>query len=294
MKMTVSINNKHLTVEIALKGAELQSIRNNETGLEYLWQGDHAYWNRKAPVLFPIVGRLKDDRYTYQGQSYSMTQHGFARDSVFELIEQEEHKAVFQLTSSEASKQQYPFDFSLVITYEVIENTVQVSYAVKNTNDSERMYFSIGGHPGFNVPLTSDTTFEDYYLSFLPRRSRRQIPLKGPFADTVHTTLAQTNTTFRLNRPMFDEDALVFEVKNKNTFSILSDKTPHSIEVTFENYPYVGVWTVPGREAPFVCIEPWHGLADTVDASGKLEDKLGIQTLPAQETFHTKYSIQVN
>lgn len=292
--MTVSIKNKHLTVEIALKGAELQSIQSNEKGIEYLWQGDQEYWNRKAPILFPIVGRLKDDRYTYKGQTYSMTQHGFARDSVFEIVEQEEHKAVFQLTSSEESKQLYPFNFALIVAYEVIENVVQVSYLVKNTDDSEMMYFSIGGHPGFNVPLTPTTTFEDYYLSFLPRRSRKQIPLKGPFADTIHTTLAQTNTTMRLDRQLFDKDALVFEVKNKNTFSILSDKTPHSVEVTFENYPYVGVWSVPGKEAPFVCIEPWHGLADTVDASGNLEEKLGIQTLSAQDTFETKYSIQVN
>ncbi|MFL2099906.1 aldose 1-epimerase family protein [Desemzia sp. FAM 23991] len=292
--MTVSIKNNYLTVEIASKGAELQSIRSNGTEIEYLWQGDKEYWNRKSPVLFPIVGRLKEDSYTYRGQTYSMTQHGFARDEDFELVEQEEQKVVFQLTSSEKSKQLYPFDFALLIAYEVIENTVQVSYSVKNTADSEQMYFSIGGHPGFNVPLTESTKFEDYYLSFLPRRSRKQIPLQGPYADTAHTTLAQTNTTLRLDRELFDNDALVFEVKNSNTFSIQSDKTPHSVEVTFENHPYVGVWSVPGKKAPFVCIEPWHGIADTVDASGKLEDKLGIQTLPAQETFQTKYSIQVN
>ena len=168
-----------------------------------------------------------------------------------------------------------------------------MSYSVENTAESETMYFSIGGHPGFNVPLTETTKFEDYYLSFLPRRSRKQIPLKGPFADPMNTTLAQTNTTLRLDRQLFDKDALIFEVKNSNTFSILSDKTPHSVEVTFENYPYVGVWSPPGKDAPFVCIEPWHGIADTVDTSGKLEEKLGIQTLSAQKTFQTKYSIQV-
>ncbi|MBM6613766.1 aldose 1-epimerase family protein [Desemzia sp. RIT804] len=292
--MTVSIKNEHLTVEVAPKGAELQSIRSNETGIEYLWQGDKEYWNRKSPVLFPIVGRLKDDSYIYKGHSYSMTQHGFARDSIFEITEHEKHKVAFQLHSTEESKEMYPFNFLLTITYEIIENTVQVQYSVKNTDNKETMYFSIGGHPGFNVPLTTDTKFEDYYLNFLPRRSRRQIPLSGPFADILHTTLAQTNTTLRLDRELFNKDALVFEVKNSNTFGILSDKTPHSVEVTFEDYPYVGVWSVPGKDAPFVCIEPWHGIADTVDASGKLEEKLGIQTLTAQETFQTKYSIQVN
>lgn len=294
MKMTVNIKNNDLTVEIAFKGAELQSIQSNETGIEYLWQGDKAYWNRKSPVLFPIVGRLKEDTYTYKGHSYSMTQHGFARDEVFELVEHTEQKAVFQLNSTEDSKKAYPFDFSLVITYEIIESSVHVSYAVKNTDKSELMYFSIGGHPGFNVPLTESTKFEDYYLNFLPRRSRKQIPLKGPYADIAHTTLMQTNTPMRLDRELFENDALVFEVKDSNTFSIQSDKTPHSVEVTFKNHPYVGVWSVPGKDAPFVCIEPWHGIADTVETSGKLEEKLGIQTLPAQETFETAYTIKVN
>ena len=291
--MSIILKSNQLTVMVSPKGAELQSIQKTETGTEYLWQGDPAYWNRKAPVLFPIVGRLKDNQYTYKDQSYTMNQHGFARDAVFNIIEETEDHVTLQFESNEETKKAYPFDFSLSITYTVIEDKVSVEYAVQNTNETEMLYFSIGGHPGFNIPLTEDTVFEDYYFSFLPRKSRKQIPLNGPFADPSQTTLAQTNTTLSLNRKLFEKDALVFEVKEKNTFSILSDKTAHSISVTFENYPYVGIWSVPGKEAPFVCIEPWHGIADTVDTSGKLEDKLGIRTLPAKETFTTSYTIQL-
>lgn len=291
--MSIILKSNQLTVIVSTKGAELQSIQKTDTGAEYLWQGDPTYWNRKAPVLFPIVGRLKDNQYTYKGQSYTMNQHGFARDAVFTVLEETENRVTLQFKANEETKKAYPFDFSLCITYTVMEDKVSVEYAVQNTNESEVLYFSIGGHPGFNVPLTEDTAFEDYYLSFLPRKSRKQIPLSGPFADPAQTTLAQTNTTLRLSRELFENDALVFEVKEKNTFSILSDKTERSVSVMFENYPYVGIWSVPGKEAPFVCIEPWHGIADTVDASGDLEDKLGIRSLPGKETFTTSYTIQL-
>lgn len=291
--MTVTIQSEQLTVLIDEKGAELQSIQNHQTGIEYLWQGDKSYWGRRAPVLFPIVGRLKEDQYTYKGKEYSLTQHGFARDSVFSLIEHTQTSAHFELLSNGETKKLYPFDFSLVVSYQVTEQQVVVGYEVRNTNDSEKMYYSIGGHPAFNVPLTKETIFEDYYMEFFPRRSRTQIPLNGPLADPANKTLVQTNASFKIKRELFQQDALIFETKGKNTFSIRSDKTTHAVEFTFEDFPYVGIWSVPDKEAPFVCIEPWHGIADTVDASGKLEEKLGIQTLSPLETFASHYMIEV-
>lgn len=292
--MTVTIQSNQIIVNIAEKGAELQSIRNRDTGMEYLWQGDKAYWNRKAPVLFPIVGRLKDNRYTYQGKDYTLNQHGFARDQLFSLVEQTKTSARFELTSNAETRKHYPFDFSLVIAYAVIEQQVTVTYEVRNLHDTETLFYSVGGHPAFNVPLTTDTTFDDYYLDFYPRRSRIQIPLKGPYADPASKTLVQTNTPFQLKRELFEKDALIFETKGKSTFSIRSDKTPHSIEVTFEDYPYVGIWSVPDKAAPFVCIEPWHGIADTVDANGQLDEKLGIRRLLPLKTFTTSYHIQLH
>lgn len=290
--MTITLQSEQISVKIAETGAELQSIQHRHTGLEYLWQGQPDYWNRKAPVLFPIVGRLHDNQYTYQGKEYGLNQHGFARDSVFKLVEQTETSARFELKANAETKKHYPFDFSLIIAYTIQETAVTIAYEVKNHHQTEEMLYSIGGHPGFNIPLTSDTTFEDYALEITPNEQRAQIPLKGPFADPTNKKL-RSNEAIQLTHDLFAEDALIFETKGTNVFHICSDKTTHAVKLTVEDFPYVGVWSPPGEEAPFVCIEPWHGIADTIDASGKLEEKLGIRSLAPRETFATNYTIEV-
>ena len=290
----ITLKNNRLTVAISTKGAELQSIKSSTEGIEYLWQGDSAYWGRKAPVLFPVVGRLINDHYSYKGKKYPLNQHGFARDSEFQVDEQTETMVRLTTCATPESKTYYPFDFQLTLTYTLKDNTVNVSYLVKNTHASEDLYFSIGGHPGFNVPMTSDTTFEDYYLSFLPRRSRRQIPLVGPYLDLENKTLGQTNTEITLNRALFDNDALIYETKGENVFSIRSEKTPHSVSVSFKDFPYTGIWSPPKKEAPFVCIEPWFGLADATDFTGDLNEKLGIQHLKGMEAFSANYTISLS
>lgn len=290
----IKLENDFITVIISEKGAEQTSLKNKQTGIEYLWQGEPAYWKRQAPVLFPFVGRLKDDQYEYENKTYSMSQHGFARDRVFEVTNQSETEVTLSLSSDAESKEVYPFDFCLSISYQLNEETVKVSYKVENINQDKPMYFSIGGHPGFNVPLTDDTTFEDYYLSFSPKRSRTVIPLKGAYIDYENRTLGQTNTDIALRWSLFSEDALIYETKNKNVFSILSDKTKHGISISFEGFPYVGIWSPAELNAPLVCIEPWYGIADTNDASGQLEEKLGIQKLKAGEVFDCAYIISAH
>lgn len=290
----ITLQNDQLTVSVSTKGAELQSIKNPAEGIEYLWQGDTAFWGRKAPVLFPIVGRLKNDQYSYKGISYPLNQHGFARDSEFHVEEQTATMVRLTTHSTPETKTYYPFDFQLTLTYTLEENTVNVSYLVKNTHESEDLYFSIGGHPGFNVPMTSDTTFEDYYLSFLPRRTRRQIPLKGAYLDLESKTLGQTNTEIALKRALFDNDALIYETKGKNVFSIRSEKTAHSVSLSFEDFPFTGIWSPPKKESPFVCIEPWFGIADSTDFTGELNEKLGIQHLKWTESFSANYTISLS
>lgn len=292
--MSIKLENQNLIVTISEKGAELTSLRNKETGIEYLWQGDPAFWNRQAPVLFPIIGRLKDDQYEYKNKRYSMSQHGFARDYPFNITQQSETAVALQLSADPSTKEKYPFDFRLTITYRLENQTLDVGYLVENLNQQEEMYFSIGGHPGFNVPLTSETVFEDYYLNFSPKRSRTLIPLEGPYLDLENRTLAQTNTDIALKRALFDQDALIYETKRKNTFSIQSDKTKHKVAVTLEGFPYVGIWSPPKQEAPFVCIEPWFGVADSLDATGQLTEKLGIQHLAPAEQFNCHYEIAVD
>lgn len=290
--VTVKIENEFIIATIAEDGAELVSLISKETQMEYMWQGDPAYWARHAPVLFPIVGRLKNDEYSYAGQTYSMSQHGFARDSLFEVIQHGKELVSLALKSSKETKKHYPFDFELILSYELVGESVIVSYQVENTGSKE-MYFSIGGHPAFNVPLENNLTFDDYYLTFTPLKSRIQLPLEGPYVDTEHRTLGQTNTSLDLRHEMFKEDAIIFETKGTNTFTIASDESDHSISLSYKNMPYVGIWSPYPKQAPFVCIEPWCGIADTLDSNGKLIDKMGINRLETNQLFHTQYTISV-
>lgn len=290
--MTVIIQNDQLIAEISEHGAELISLKSKEHDLEYIWQGDPKYWGRHAPVLFPIVGRLKNDQYVYQGKTYSMGQHGFARDMDFEMVEHEQEHAKFVLKSTPETKENYPFDFELVLVYELGGDGITVHYQVENIGEEE-MYFSIGGHPAFNVPLEEGLTFEDFYLAFSPRKSRLRLPLAGPFIDMEQKTIGQTNTNLALFRELFDQDALVFETRGLNAYSIRSEKSSHSVTLSYKDMPYVGIWSPYPKEAPFVCIEPWFGIADTVDSNGQLNEKAGINQLGAHELFKTKYSITV-
>lgn len=270
--MTVIIQNDQLIAEIAEHGAELISLKSKEHGLEYIWQGDPVYWGRHAPVLFPFVGRLKDDQYVYQGKTYQMGQHGFARDMDFEVIEHGQEMASFILRSTPETLEKYPFDFELVISYELGGDGITVHYQVANTGEKE-MFFSIGGHPAFNVPLEEGLSFEDFYLAFSPLKSRLRLPLKGPFIDMDQKTLGQTNTNLALNRELFEQDALVFETRGLNAYAIRSEKSSHSVTLSYKDMPYVGIWSPYPKEAPFVCIEPWCGIADTVNSSGNLMEK---------------------
>lgn len=291
--MTITIENGQLVAKISEKGAELTSLISKDTGLEYIWQADPEYWNRHAPILFPFVGRLKDNQYRYQGKTYAMGQHGFARDMDFTLVEQSEDTAVFSLKSSEKTRENYPFDFELFVTYELGGDGLRIRNKVINSGDNE-MIFAIGGHPAFRVPLEDGFKFSDYYLAFSPQKSRIKMPLNGPFVDLDQKTLGQTNTNLHLTRKLFQNDALIFETIGANSFSIRNEDSEHSITLHYSDIPYVGFWSPYEKEAPFVCIEPWHGFADPVNTTGDLEDKPGMNRLQPREVFETNYAITVN
>lgn len=291
--MKFIIETAYLHAEIDSKGAELQSLYSKEHEIEYLWQGDPKYWARRSPVLFPVVGALKEDQYTYQGKTYPMSQHGFARDMEFDVFEQSTDAITFVLKSNETTRAVYPFDFELYLSYQLGGDGLTVAYKVVNASATDEMFFSIGGHPAFNIPLEKDLTFEDYYIRSSPMKSRITIPLNGRYIDLENRTLGQTNATIALTRELFSNDALIFETKGLNSFSICSEKSPHKVTLTYNHLPFVGIWTPYGTEAPFVCIEPWAGIADATDATGKLDEKFGIQKLAAQEEFMAKYAITV-
>ena len=289
--MAAVLENEMTRVVINEEGAEVSSFILKEENLEYIWKGDPEFWGRQAPVLFPFVGRLKNDTYSYQGKSYPMSQHGFARDKTFILEESTDSTAVFLLTSDAETLEVYPFEFELRIRYDLNEKSLTVGYEV--TTLSDEMYFGIGGHPAFNVPLVEDTKFGSYYVHFAPSKSRFLLPLKGPYVNLEEKTLAQTNTSIQLNRELFKNDAMILETKGENAFSILSDKTKHGITLFYENLPFVGIWSPYEKEAPFVCIEPWAGIADTTDATGNIEEKMGMNHLLKGEVFTGQYMITI-
>ena len=290
----IQIANEFLTVTLSPQGAELQSVKGAVSGLEYLWQANPKVWGRHAPVLFPFVGRSKNDQYTYQGKTYPMGQHGFARDRQFEVESQTDTAVTFLLKSDEESLKIYPFEFELRVSYQVNDTHLKVGYDVKNTAQSGPMYFSVGGHPGFKVPLTDDTQFEDYFLDYRPQKSRVKIPLQGAFINLNERTLAPTDVATDINHPLFKEDALIYELKGQeNKFSIRSEKTDHAISLKVSGAPFIGVWSPYPTEGELVCLEPWWGIADDVDASGELSEKFGVNQLAPNEEFNASYEITV-
>ncbi|HCM90151.1 MULTISPECIES: aldose 1-epimerase family protein [Vagococcus] len=289
--MSVILENSTCQVKINEKGAELCSFILKEANLEYIWQADNKYWGRYAPVLFPFVGKLKENKYTYKGQTYQMSQHGFARDMNFKIEETTMNSASFLLSSDADTLINYPFDFDFRIIYQLEANDLKITYQV--TTRSEEMYFGVGGHPAFNIPLTDNTDFNDYYLHFAPSKSRFTLPLDGAYINLAEKTLAQTNTSIQIERSIFEKDALVLETKGENAFSILSDVTEHGVTISYKELPYVGIWSPYPKEAPFVCIEPWAGIADTIESTGKIEEKVGMNLIHKDDLFEKSFIISV-
>ncbi|EBF5167806.1 aldose 1-epimerase family protein [Listeria monocytogenes] len=288
----IKLENEVLLVEMKTAGAELTRIFHKDTGLEYLWNADSKFWGRHSPVLFPTVGRLVDDTYLVDGKQYHLGQHGFARDRDFQVIEQTENTVRFELDADENSLAIYPYKFKLSIIYTIEKNTVAVSYEVENT-DNKRIYFSIGAHPAFHLPLTDGTTFEDYYLDFGTEENLETLCLEGPYrSGDIKKIVDEPARYLPLSYDLFKNDALIFEALKQKEMTIKSDKTPHFVKVSFPEFPFVGVWTAkPGT--PFLCIEPWYGIADGAGESVELRDKAGIEHLEPEAVFASEYEITV-
>lgn len=289
--MNYTIKNSILKVEIASKGAEVQSVKSLHSGYEYIWQADPQVWNRHAPVLFPIVGRLKNDEYTYQGKTYHLTQHGFARDLEFQVVRHTDESITFLLTDSEETRKVYPFKFELRVNYNLLNNLLEENFTVVNKTDGE-IIFGIGGHPGFNIPTSNTLSKEDFYFSTKPSRARVHIPLKGAFLDWPNRSLASTNSLITLSDHLFKNDALIFQMRgHDNRISLKTDANNFHVNVWLRDAPFVGVWSQYPTTADYVCIEPWWGIADRFDTNQKLEEKYGMNHLEAGETFTAGFSM---
>ncbi|PWT76132.1 MAG: aldose epimerase [Bacteroidetes bacterium] len=286
------IENKDLEVKIAAKGAELQHIYHKGHKLEYMWKGDRSFWAKHSPILFPIVGTLKGYRYFYGGKEYSLSRHGFARDLEFDVVGKKDDFIEFVLVSDEKIKMIYPFEFKLAISYSLNENKLTTSYLITNAGEGD-LYFSIGGHPAFAVPLVKDTEYEDYYLEFNKLETVPRWPIsKDGLIEKKPIPFMDHENRLKLSKKLFYQDAIVLKHLASDTVSLKSLKTSHGFDFSFGGFPYLGIWAA--RDADFVCIEPWCGIADGVDSDQELTHKEGINKLEAGNQFERTWSVSVH
>lgn len=285
----LTIQNDLLKVSVKTKGAELDSIYHKKHQLEYLWSGDPAIWGKKSPILFPIVGTLKNDTYYYDNKPYELSRHGFARENDFVVVDQSETMVSLSLKSSEGTVKNYPFSFELIITYTITEASITVTYKVVNAGN-EIMYFSVGGHPAFKVPLEKDSSYEDYYLEFDRNEHAGRWPISPDgLIESLPTPLLENTNRLALTHELFSKDAVVFKHLASHQVSLKSDKTARGLTFDFAGFPYLGIWAA--KNADFVCIEPWYGIADSVTTSQQLIEKEGILKLEAGDDFESKWNV---
>jgi galactose mutarotase-like enzyme len=286
-----SISNDSIAIEVATKGAELQSLYHKQHKLEYMWGGDPAIWGKHSPVLFPIVGELKNKTYQYNGQQYHLSRHGFARDMEFEVSEQRENSITFLLQSNEETLKKYPFPFQFSVVYTLAESSLQIAFIVQNAG-SDNMLFSVGAHPAFKVPLVEGTGYEDYQLEFNKPETTGRWPISPDgLIETKSQPLFEKQTILPLKKELFSADAIVLKGLRSTSIAITSSATEHGLKVDFEKFPFLGIWSAKGGD--FVCIEPWCGIADSVNASGNLKEKEGINTLEPSGTYEVSYRIEL-
>lgn len=286
------ISNGKLTAAVDSYGAELRSLRKAETGEEYMWCADPAFWGKVSPNLFPFIGMLKNGEYRYGGETYKMTKHGFARDMEFQLMSHEAAEVWFALEANEAAKQMYPFDFRLEIGYRLEDMRIKVLWRVENLSEEE-MYFSIGGHPAFKCPLADEDKREDYFLQFDEQECIRcTIIGEDGLVGNQSVVYELEKGLLSVKKELFERDAMVMEDNQVHKISLLTPQKEPYIRVEFDT-PVVAVWTPATVEAAFVCIEPWYGLCDSADFEGTLEERKWGQRLQPGKRFAADYTISI-
>ncbi|SDB14649.1 aldose 1-epimerase family protein [Butyrivibrio sp. INlla16] len=287
--MRTSLTNNVIIAEIETAGAELKSIKKG--GKEYMWCADPAFWNRTSPVLFPFVGAVADGKYRVGGHEYPMGQHGFARDMEFELEEKADDCAVFSLTSNETTLSKYPFDFKLTISYKLDGDSIIVGWKVENTGKGD-MPFAIGAHPAFNCELSSEGTLKGNSVVLKTDKDVLTVrKFHDPLAanETYELTL-KSDKSFEVDEHTFDGGAIILENSQVSGASIKNAEGDVFVEMAFDA-PLLGIWSPVGKNAPFICLEPWYGRADAEGFSGELKDRDFEQLLNPGDAFDTEYRV---
>ncbi len=281
--MNINIQNENFIASINSFGAELKSFKKKD--FNYIWIINEDYWNKTSPVLFPIVGGLKESLYFINDKQYSMSRHGFARDYNFEIIEKSESHVRFSLKSNDETLKQYPFEFDLQILYTLEENKLIISYFVQNKSELE-MPFNIGAHPAFTI----EDSIEDYKIVFEKQHDLITHQLENGIFSGITKKIPLTNSTLNLNYSLFENDALVFKNIESKSLTIIKNNKPY-LKVSYKDFPHLGIWTK--KDAPFLCIEPWNGYSDSIDSNQNMYEKESIQILKESQKFEISFSIEI-
>jgi len=291
--MIICIGDKTGSAQIDTLGAQLVSLT-SASGTEYLWQGDPQYWSGQAPVLFPIVGELRNGKTNINGKEYAMKRHGFARRMQFTKLSSTASSAVFSLQSSDETHAQYPFEFVLMVTYRFHESALITEFNVTNLG-KEPMPFVVGGHPAFNCPLSGSERFEDWAIEFEQKETAncpKIDPEKGLISFDQRVSILKNENTISLNHNLFDNDALVFDSLKSKKVKLFSTKSGQGVEMDFSDFRYLGIWSAQNN-APFVALEPWTGCATAEDEDDHFANKRGMMTLQPQQNAVNRFTITI-
>ena len=291
--MRYVLENETLRVEIDSFGAELKSVKDKATGQEYMWQGDPKYWGRTSPVLFPFVGKLRNDSFLHEGKTYTMKQHGFARDMEHQMLSKTETSIYFKLVTSEETLANFPFSFVLRIGYELVGNELKVLWEVSNNSVNKHMHFGIGAHPAFNCPIhgeDSKTGYKLYFGGVDEIRHHGNDPETG-LSIEEDLVLPLENHRATITPEFFDRCTYIVEGNQTKEVGLEDPEGKRILTVLFD-MPLFGLWSPEGKNAPFLCIEPWCGRCDSIDFEGTLKARAYDNILQAGEKFNTSYIIR--
>lgn len=288
-----SLKNNLLQINIKPKGAELCSITSAKHKTEFMWQADPKFWGSHAPNLFPIIGCMKNDSYIYNSKTYTMPKHGFVRHNEDLVVKNRTDSSItFSLSSNDELYKLYPFLFEFEITYTLSKNSLTINHTVTNLDD-KTLYFSLGGHPAFNCPISKDVDYTDYYLEFEKEENSQTYLLNMDNGLLTNKTKPVFSDGNRINlRPdLFNEDALIFKDLKSRIVSLKHKTKGKILTLNFKGFNELGIWAKPN--APYVCIEPWLGIADKETTDQNIETKEGILSLKSGKVFNASYSIEI-
>jgi len=290
--MIYEIKNDVLTAKINDLGAELVSVSDNKTGIEFIWQGDEKYWHGHSPILFPFCGRLFEQRYLYKNKSYKMAKHGFVRKATFKVFSLTSSSITFVYSDNEETYKAYPFHFDFFVSYILTGNKLEFAFKVIN-KDNHDLFFSLGGHPAFNVPINGEGNFEDYYIEFSKNEYEHRVFSDAALDSNIREPFILNDNKLHLKHSLFDNDAIFLTIKDKkDVITLKSDKYPHFVRMSFSNINNIGFWHANKTDAPFVCMEPAVGFPGRDNVVEDLETKFEVNKVSPKEEYTNSYFVE--